>query len=153
MMRRLAEDASHIFLACGATDFRKQISGLVSIVSMQFKLDPFQGTCVFIFCNKKRDSIKVLRYDKNGFLLATKKLLDGMKFQWPRTPNEVKQISSQQVEWLLQGLKIEQEKAHHPVKKNPGKFLFLGFVKLTVKSTKTLENSAFFAFFSMPWRW
>lgn len=38
MMRRLAEDASHIFLACGATDFRKQISGLVSIVSMQFKL-------------------------------------------------------------------------------------------------------------------
>ena len=124
MMRRLAEDASHIFLACGATDFRKQISGLVSIVSMQFKLDPFQGTCVFIFCNKKRDSIKVLRYDKNGFLLAAKKLLDGMKFQWPRTPNEVKQISFQQVEWLLQGLKIEQEKAHHPVK-------------------RTLENSCF----------
>lgn len=65
MMRRLAEDASHIFLACGATDFRKQISGLVSIVSMQFKLDPFQGTCVFIFCNKKRDSIKVLVYAQN----------------------------------------------------------------------------------------
>ena len=118
------EDASHIFLACDATDFRKQISGLVSIVSMRFKLDPFQGTCVFIFCNKKRDSIKVLRYDKNGFLLATKKLLDGMKFQWPRTPNEVKKISFQQVEWLLQGLKIEQEKAHHPVK-------------------RTLENSCF----------
>ena len=72
----------------------------------------------------RRLPIKVLRYDKNGFLLATKKLLDGMKFQWPRTPNEVKQISSQQVEWLLQGLKIEQEKAHHPVK-------------------RTLENSCF----------
>ncbi|NDO67469.1 transposase [Schaedlerella arabinosiphila] len=40
MMRRLAEDASHIFLACGATDFRKQISGLVSIVSMQFTQTP-----------------------------------------------------------------------------------------------------------------
>ncbi len=53
MMRRLAEDASHIFLACGATDFRKQISGLVSIVSMQFKLDPFQGTCVFIVSASK----------------------------------------------------------------------------------------------------
>ena len=66
---------------------------------------------------KKRDSIKVLRYDKNGFLLATKKLLDGMKFQGPRTLDEVKQISFQQVEWLLQGLKIEQEKAHHPVKR------------------------------------
>ena len=44
MMRRLAEDASHIFLACGATDFR--FSELVSIVSMQFRLDHFQGTSV-----------------------------------------------------------------------------------------------------------
>ena len=124
MMRRLAEDASHIYLATGATDFRKQISGLVAIVSMQFKLDPFRDTYVFIFCNKKRDSIKVLRYDKNVFLLATKKLLDGMKFQWPRTPDEVKQISFQQVEWLLQGLKIEQEKAHHPVKRTLEKSCF-----------------------------
>lgn len=119
MMRHLAEDASHIYLACGATDFRKQISGLTAIVNLQFKLDPFQETSVFIFCNKKRDAIKVLRYDKNGFLLATKKLLEGMKFQWPRTPDEVKQISFQQLEWLLQGLKIEQEKAHHPVKRTP----------------------------------
>ena len=47
-----------------------------------------------------------------------------MKFQWPRTPNEVKKISFQQVEWLLQGLKIEREKTHHPVK-------------------RTLENSCF----------
>ena len=42
MMRRLAEDASHIFLATGATDFRKQIPGLAAVVSMQFKLDPFE---------------------------------------------------------------------------------------------------------------
>lgn len=124
MMRRLTNDADRIFLATGPTDFRKQISGLVAIVSMQFKLDPFQESYVFIFCNKKKDSIKVLRYDKNGFVLATKKLLDGMKFQWPRNPKEVKQISFQQVDWLLQGLKIEQEKAHHPVK-------------------RTLENSCF----------
>lgn len=39
-----------------------------------------------------------------------------MKFQWPRTPDEVKEISFQQVEWLLQGLEIEQKKAHHQVK-------------------------------------
>ena len=43
-------------------------------------------------------------------ILATKKLLDDMKFQWPRTPDEVKEISIQQVEWLLQGLQIEQKK-------------------------------------------
>lgn len=116
MMRRFTEDASRIFLACGPTDFRKQIPGLIATVTLQFDLDPYNGSCVFIFCNKKRDSIKVLRYDENGFVLAAKKLLDHMKFQWPRTPREVKEISFQQVEWLLQGLEIEQQKAHHQVK-------------------------------------
>lgn len=108
MMRRLMQDADRIFIACGATDFRKQIPGLVALVNIQFKLDPYQGNHVFIFCNKKKDSIKVLRYDSNGFILATKKLLDELKFRWPRTPEEVKEISFRQVEWLLQGLEIEQ---------------------------------------------
>ena len=116
MMRRFLSDTDHLFLACGSTDFRKQISGLVAMVHMQFKLDPYNGSCAFIFCNKKRNCIKILRYDSNGFILASKKLLEGMKFQWPRTPEEVKEISFQQVEWLLQGLEIEQKKALHEVR-------------------------------------
>ena len=67
------------------------------------------------FYIRKRNAIKVLRYDNNGFVLATKKLLDGMKFQWPRNKDEVKEITGQQLEWLLDGLEIEQKKAHHPV--------------------------------------
>ena len=117
-MKRIAEGASRIFLAYGNTDFRKQIPGLVAMVTLNFKLDLYNDDYVFIFCNRKRDAIKVLRYDRNGFVLATKKLLDDMKFQWPRTPDEVKEITFQQVEWLLQGLEIEQKKAHHQVKIN-----------------------------------
>ena len=118
MMKRSAEGASRIFLACGSTDFRKQIPGLVAMVTLNFKLDPYNDDYVFIFCNRKRDAIKVLRYDCNGFVLATKKLLDDMKFQWPKTADEVKEITFQQVEWLLQGLEIEQKKAHHQVNIN-----------------------------------
>ena len=44
-------------LACGSTDFRKQIPGLVASVTLSFKLDPYNGDYVFSFCNKKRDSI------------------------------------------------------------------------------------------------
>ena len=124
MMRRFTKGADRIFLACGCTDFRKQITGLAGMVQIQFKLDPYQESYVFIFCNKKRDAIKVLRYDNNGFILATKKLLDDMKFQWPRTPDEVKEISHQQVEWLLQGLAVEQKKAHHEVKMDIRKTCF-----------------------------
>ena len=54
--------------------------------------------------------IKILRYDSNGFILASKKLLENMKFQWPRKQEEVKEISFQLVEWLFQGLEIEQKR-------------------------------------------
>jgi len=109
-------DAEHIYLALGATDFRKQISTLASLVQLQFGKDPFAETSVFIFCNRKRDSIKVLRYDKNGFILAHKKLLEKMKFQWPKDTEMIKEITGKQIEWLLGGLEIEQKKAHHEVK-------------------------------------
>lgn len=116
MLNRIAQDAEHIYLALGATDFRKQISGLVSLVHLQLGLDPFSESSVFIFCNKRKDSIKVLRYDRNGFVLANKKLLEKMKFQWPKDTEDIKEISRKQVEWLLQGLEIDQKKAHHTVK-------------------------------------
>ena len=74
MLNSFTSGATHIILACGATDFRKQTESLSALVSMQLKLDPFESEYVFIFCNKRRNAIKVLRYDRNGFVLATKKL-------------------------------------------------------------------------------
>lgn len=124
MLSRFASDAEHFYLAIGSTDFRKQIDSLVSLVSMQFKMDPFADSCVFIFCNKRRNAIKVLRYDKNGFVLANKKLLEDMKFQWPKDTSEIKEINLQQVKWLLQGLTIEQKKAHHDVNFNSENICF-----------------------------
>ncbi|MEG1726087.1 MAG: IS66 family insertion sequence element accessory protein TnpB [Anaerovoracaceae bacterium] len=124
MLSRLIKDTEHIYIACQPTDFRKQIDGLVALVTMQYKLDPFSGCCAFIFCNKRKNAIKVLRYDKNGFLLATKKLLEDLKFQWPKTPEEVKEITPQQMEWLLQGLEIEPKKRHHNVEINHKKTCF-----------------------------
>ena len=118
MMRSFINSATRIFLACGATDFRKQITGLSTLVSTKFDLDPYRDDCVFLFCNKKRNSIKVLRYDRNGFVLAGKTLLDGMKFQWPSRREDVLKIDKKQVEWLLDGLSIEQSKAHHPDRSN-----------------------------------
>ena len=53
MMKRIAEGATRIFLACGTTDFRKQTPGLVAAVALSFKLEPYSGDYMFIFCNKK----------------------------------------------------------------------------------------------------
>ena len=57
MLSGFAASADHIILACGATDFRKQIEGLSSLVSMKYKLEPFASGYVFIFCNKRRNYI------------------------------------------------------------------------------------------------
>ncbi|MCR5608924.1 MAG: transposase [Lachnospiraceae bacterium] len=41
MLNRLADNAQHIVISVKLTDFRKQIDGLVAIVSTQFRLDPY----------------------------------------------------------------------------------------------------------------
>lgn len=112
MINKLLSDVKTIYIAYGATDFRKQIPALCADVKSKFKLNPSKNVA-FIFCNKKRNSIKVLCYDKNGFVLAQKTLLDTekMKFQWPRNSKELKSITKKQLDWLLSGLKIEQEKS------------------------------------------
>lgn len=111
-MKHIADGADHIYLALGATDFRKQQSGLVSLIALKFKLNPHSGASVFLFCNKRRNSLRALRWDGNGFILVTKILSDEMKFQWPKSQCEVRDITRRQLEWLLEGLQIDQKKAH-----------------------------------------
>jgi len=111
-MRHIADGADHIYLALGATDFRKQQNGLISLIALKFKLDPHSGASVFLFCNKRHNSLRALRWDGNGFILVTKVLSDEMKFQWPKSQNEVRDITRRQLEWLLEGLEIDQKKAH-----------------------------------------
>lgn len=110
MLIDLLQSVDKIYLAYGSTDFRKQISSLCCIVKEYYGMNPYNKSA-YIFCNKKRNSIKVLCYDKNGFILAQKTLLDTnkMKFQWPRNCKELKSITKQQLNWMLSGLKIEQK--------------------------------------------
>ncbi|NUU60037.1 IS66 family insertion sequence element accessory protein TnpB [Paenibacillus agri] len=58
--------ASPVYLACGATDIRKSIDGLVAIVQEQFELNPF-SSALFVFCNRRRDKFKILHWDHAGF--------------------------------------------------------------------------------------
>lgn len=115
MLKAITEGAEHIYLACGYTDFRKQIDGLAALVNLKYRLEPYSPVCVFLFCNRKRNSLKALRFERDGFVLATKKLLPEMRFQWPKEAGDMKDITEQQTRWLLEGLEIEQKKAHRPV--------------------------------------
>lgn len=111
MMHHIADGAEHIYLALGATDFHKQQNGLATLVSLKFNLNPYSSTSLFLFCNKRRTSLRALRWDKNGFILVSKFLSNDMKFQWPKTEGDVRNITKRQMDWLLDGLTIDPKKA------------------------------------------
>ena len=86
--------ADHVYIACGYTDLRRGIDGLASLVQQQFELDPFSNT-LFLFCGRRRDRIKGLYWEGNGFILLYKRLESG-SFQWPRNGAEARELSAQQ---------------------------------------------------------
>lgn len=110
--------AENIYIACGYTDMRKSIDGLAAVVQEQFHLDPFSKS-LFLFCGKRRDRMKVLLWEGDGFVLLYKRLENG-NFKWPRKESEVKPISWQAFRWLMEGLELEQKHAIKPAK--PGDF-------------------------------
>ena len=105
--------ACPVYLACGYTDLRRGIDGLVGIVEREFHLDPYQNA-LFLFCGRRKDRIKGLYWEGDGFVLLYKRLEAG-RYQWPRDGEEAKQITAQQYRWLMEGLEIEQAKANRPV--------------------------------------
>jgi transposase len=104
-----------VYLALGATDLRKSIDGLATIVLESFNLDPF-SRALFVFCNRKKDKIKILYFEHSGFWLYYKRLEKGI-FRWPvsNKNNQPLQISPRELTWLLDGLSIQQDDAHEEV--------------------------------------
>ena len=103
-----------VYLARGSTDMRKSIDGLAAIVSIEFDLDPF-GESWFVFCNRGRDRLKILRWDHNGFWLYYRRLEKG-RFKWPKEDEcDPLSITRRQFLWLLDGLELTQSKAHPEV--------------------------------------
>jgi transposase len=104
-----------VYLAAGITDLRKSIDGLSIIVLESFKLDPFSKN-IFVFCNRKRDKIKILEWDHNGFWLHYKRLEKDI-FKWPdNSTSKSIEVDQRQFRWLLDGLSINQNGAHPAVK-------------------------------------
>ena len=107
-------ETSRVYLACGSTDLRKSIDGLCALVSQVLQEDLFSSS-LFVFCNKDRDKIKILFWDTNGFWLYYRRLEKG-RFRWPQeNAPTARAITRRQLQWLLDGLPLEQPKAHRPV--------------------------------------
>ena len=102
----LSLNGKRVYLACGKTDMRKSINGLMALVEQSFQLDPF-SEALFAFCNRKRDRIKILQWDGDGFWLHFKRLEKG-HFRWPNEGETATMIlTSEELATLLEGAKVE----------------------------------------------
>jgi len=104
-------DVNTVYLHRAPVDFRKSINGLSIIVESDMKLSSLSGT-LFVFCNKKRDKLKLLYWDKTGFALWYKRL-EQEKFKWPRKmDNDTIELNEIQLHWLLDGYDITKMQGH-----------------------------------------
>lgn len=102
-----------VYLACGATDLRKSIDGLVLMVENKIKEDSYQNA-LFVFCNKSMNRLKVLHFDE-GFWLYYYRLNKG-RFKWPQNKDEALKINKEELKWLLKGYEIRSISKFNPVK-------------------------------------
>lgn len=101
-----------VFLHRDAVDFRKNINGLAALVEQSLQLDPL-AKAIYAFSNRRRDRVKLLLWERNGFWLMTKRL-EQDRFKWPRT-EAVLELTTEQLHWLLDGIDVCAIR-RHPVR-------------------------------------
>ncbi len=89
---------------------RKAINSLSILVESTLALDLFSGH-LFVFCNRGRTILKILYWDRNGFCLWQKRL-EKHRFKWPQNSDEVMEIGTRELSFILEGLDIGSVHPH-----------------------------------------
>lgn len=99
-----------IYFATGLVDMRNGINGLRAIVEQVLKRNPDEGH-LFVFVGKRRDMLKILFWDKNGYVVYFKRLERG-RFQLPTVDEKrVKvEMEAAQLAMLLDGIDLNAKR-------------------------------------------
>ena len=103
--------STKVFMACKPVDMRKSYQGLSVLVEQLLSHDPFSGH-LFVFYNKRRDRLKVLYWNLNGFCIWQKRLEKGKFPIGFSDRGEVADMTAYQLQGLIQG--IEWQKIPEP---------------------------------------
>ncbi|WP_444928607.1 IS66 family insertion sequence element accessory protein TnpB [Microbulbifer sp. SSSA002] len=103
--------SAEIYLYAEPVDMRKSIDGLAAIVEAEMELSPMQDA-IFVFCNRGRDKIKLLYWERNGFIVWYKRL-EKQRFQWQWSDISKYHIrNGKDLNQLLDGLNIWEQEPH-----------------------------------------
>jgi transposase len=115
-------DSSRYFLYRPPADMRKSFYSLAALVREQMQGDPLSGD-IFIFLNRRRNQIKLLRWERDGFALYTKRLEEGT-YELPIQINEGSLgIIHQELLLILQGIYLQQVRYRKRYKQQIGETL------------------------------
>lgn len=95
------------YLYAGITDMRKSFDGLCGLVQSKLDRNPISGE-VFIFINRRRDRVKLLRWERGGFVLYYKRLEQGT-LELPRqiNPGQCVEMTWTQLVLMVEGISVE----------------------------------------------
>ena len=111
MLRPDSEGIEQVYLHRAPVDMRRQIDGLSLLVKEAMELDPM-GAALFCFINRRRNKLKLLLWERNGFIVWYKRL-ERHHFHWPRQAEQnVVTLSVEQLNWLLDCYDVWRMKPH-----------------------------------------
>ena len=113
-------DQARYFLFRQAVDMRKSFHGLAAVVTGSMKKDVLNGD-IYIFISKRRNAIKLLQFQGDGFAIYYK-LLEKGTFELPATDQDVNtlQTTSNELLCILKGITLRQVKYRPRYAHNPG---------------------------------
>ena len=109
-------NAGAIYLANFSVDMRKSIDGLSLLVCNHFNMNPADGA-IYVFINRASNKIKMLYFDRNGFVLWYKRLERG-KFKFLANGSGMCELEESQLRWLLDGLDFSNLRGHSQLNYN-----------------------------------
>jgi transposase len=105
-----------VYLKVGATDFRRGIKGLISLVEGSLKIQMDEKS-IFVFCSKNKKQIKMIYIEGAGAFLIQRKIKYGF-FPWPQTNEEALLIDMDDLRVLIADpISIESLRARRLVQK------------------------------------
>lgn len=105
-MLRPDGEGVRVYLHREPVDMRLQRTGLGMLAQEVIRQDPFSNA-IFAFIGRRYDRIKLLAWERNGFVLWYKVIESGEKFMWPRDfDDDVVTLTVEQLNWLLDGYDV-----------------------------------------------
>lgn len=84
-----------VYIICGYTDLRAGMDRLAALAEAQTGSRSYVPDTLYLFCGRRTNRIKGLAWEGDGWLLLYKRLSES-RFQWSRSPEEVRQLTQQQ---------------------------------------------------------